>query len=93
MIQVFIILTFIVFLVVFFFNLFNVIPQIVFIGFYPYALFITVFFGILLLFASYIQSRFWLITIKSIISIVLVISLFTLILIGINARPLNGYMK
>ncbi|QUH24710.1 cardiolipin synthase [Serpentinicella alkaliphila] len=93
MIQVFIILTFIVFLVVFFFNLFNVIPQIVFIGFYPYALFITVFLGILLFSASYIQSRFWLITIKAMISIVLVISLFTLILIVINARHLNGYKK
>ena len=93
MIQGFVIITFVVFLIVFFFNLFNIIPQMVFIGFYPYALSITVFFGVLLFIASYIESRFWLTTIKVIMSMFLVVCMFTLILIGINARHLNGYKK
>lgn len=93
MIQVFIIITLMMFLVVFFFNLFNIIPQIVFIGFYPYALLITIVFTFLLLVASYIQSRFWHIAIKSVLSILLILTVFTLIQISVNARHLNGYKR
>lgn len=93
MIQLYIYVTCILFVFIFFFNLLNFIPQMVFIGFYPYALFITVIFALLLLISSYTESRFWLITIKAILSIILLLGVFTLVQISLNAKYMNGYKE
>ncbi|MDR5658674.1 cardiolipin synthase [Serpentinicella sp. ANB-PHB4] len=93
MIEFFIIVTCLLFATVFFFNFFNVIPQLLIIGFYPYAVALTMVFAVLLFISNFIKGQTGLLIIKIILSVLFILAFITLILIWQNARQPNGYKK
>ncbi|SNR99918.1 cardiolipin synthase [Anaerovirgula multivorans] len=93
MIKFFIVVTWILFLAVVYYNLFVIIPEPVILGVYPYVLGITAILAIALLMYKFIENPLLIKIISYGLLIVFVIIGFTFIKIWKNAKLLNNYQE
>lgn len=93
MIKFFIVITWIVFLAVIYYNLFVIIPEPVILGVYPYALGITVILAIALLLLKFIENPIIVKVINYGLIVIFAIIGFTFIQIWRNAKLLNHYQE